>query len=206
MGPNSRQVVKQPVEECVPGPESFITETASEDIYKFLINSSNGSRVDFLFDMDASVGDTPDPKSTITLNSLDVRSFEAALISPLPSPTPIEPTAEVWKEGDASNAPSRSLGLFRLAEKEFIYSMLMRQYADDQKLWRQWLNRIERTLRGLERVYGCDIMMYDVPFYHRGCLVHMIRIRGASKEAVLACKNAMPESIQKLLITSKAHY
>ena len=191
-------------------------DLASNDIVQFLLTGNEvavegkkdakGRR---LFEVDLSVN----MNSDAALNVLDPENIEGPLVSPPPSPPAVvlkschtkldkKKNLEGWKTvHDGSN-----LGIMELPNGEFVFSMLMAKYGEDQKLLRQWLNRMDRTMRGLERQYDCSIIVHEKPLRHRGNKVHMIQIRGSSKDSVMGCKNAFPPYVQDRLITSRRHY
>lgn len=122
---------------------------------------------------------------------------------------PIHPPMRVVGRADSdwvSPCPSPVMGVQTLEDGSSILTVFVRKFGEDQGLWRDWAKKIERTMRGLQRQYGCLIKVYDEPVEHRGSKVHKIRIRGASHKDVLRCKNAFPHYIKTMLITSHEHY
>ncbi|KAH9279163.1 hypothetical protein ECG_08298 [Echinococcus granulosus] len=173
----------------------------------------------YLFEVDLSTITNSDPCSNVSLEALDTTPLETLPVVPPPSPPTVTLTSCKNKmEGKSdfkfgkvpadwtSPCPSSTLGVFQLNSGEYIFSMLIRQFGEDERLWRQWLRRIERTMRGLEKLYKCRITVCDRPFRYRGVMTHMIRIRGVSKKNVIQCKNALPSHVKDMLITAREYY
>lgn len=173
----------------------------------------------YLFEMDLSTTSNSDSCSNGTPKTFDTTPFEPSPVAPPPSSPVITPAScknkmeqkSVRELGRvpadwSSPCPNSTLGVFQLDNGQYILSMLIHQYGEDQRLWRQWLRRIERTMRGLEKSCKCRITLYDKPFRFRGVLTHMIRIRGMSKKSVIRCKNALPPHVQDMLITAREYY
>lgn len=73
-----------------------------------------------------------------------------------------------------------------------------------------WLNdlknRSRRQLSGIQRQCHCTIEFIDQSALHRGLLVHPMRITGRSRREIIRCLTALPEWIERLLITSNAQH
>ncbi|VDM28021.1 unnamed protein product [Hydatigera taeniaeformis] len=173
----------------------------------------------YLFEVDLSTATDLSPCSNKTLDESETTPIEMLPVAPLPSPpiitfTSCDEEAEQKKYCEfgkvpadwTSSCPSSTLGVFQLDNGEYILSMLIYKYGEDQRLWRQWLKRVEKTMLGLEKSCKCKITLYNKPFRFRGVMTHMIRIRGLSKRSVIRCKNALPSYIQDRLITAHAYY
>ena len=212
--------MSNPEKECIPPSRNPAAggDLASNDIVQFLLageevaveGKKDSKKRGYLFEVDISANVNTD----VALDALDPAAIEAPLVSPPPSPPAValksckskleqkEKGLVDWK----SPHSGYPLGVVELENGEYVFSMLMAQYGEDQRLWRQWLKRIDRTIRGLERQYKCSIIVHEKPLRYRGNKVHMIQIRGVSKDNVMGCKNAFPPHMQDRLITSRRHY
>ncbi|KAL5104608.1 Leucine-rich repeat-containing protein 23 [Taenia crassiceps] len=124
----------------------------------------------YLFEVDLSTVTNSYSGSNETLGTFDTTHFETLPIAPPPSspvatPIPRKRATEpenVCEFGEvsanwSSSCPNSTLGVFRLNNGDYILSMLIHQYGEDQRLWRQWHKRIDRTMRGLEKSCKCRI-------------------------------------------------
>lgn len=109
----------------------------------------------------------------------------------------------------ASTGPSRQMGFHTQPDGMMTYTAFLRSGPCGSPV-NGWVNdlrrRASRYLTGLYRQYQCTVSIESNLIPYRGSYVYALLITGAKQSDLIRCRNALPECIEKYLITPYAQH
>lgn len=109
----------------------------------------------------------------------------------------------------ASTVPPRQMGFHTQPDGMMTYTAFLRSGPCGNPV-NGWVNdlrrRASRHLTGLYRQYQCTVSIESNLIPYRGSYVYALLITGAKQSDLIRCRNALPECIEKYLITPYAQH